>query len=240
MVESIKELRTICQKNESQHWYVILNRKLSIYITKLLLYTPLSANQVTLLQLLIIVLGCVFFISGQYLYSVLGALLLFLSNLLDYVDGEVARYKGTSGVAGEYLDELVHSIEYAVIFPSISFGVYNNLQDIRIFAFGFSASLFLLIYYYQDIFKTRILYDKLNQKPNKQVHKSPTETFQIATRTPTSLLLFIATSRYLRHYLILIGAILNQLYAVLFIYGITLPLASIVLISQTTKSLKKE
>ena len=50
MVESIKELKKICDKGEREHWYLrLIMRPISMYFTKLFLKLHVSANQVTFL-----------------------------------------------------------------------------------------------------------------------------------------------------------------------------------------------
>ena len=56
MVESIKELRLLCQDAERRGDMSLtyrFNKKYSIYFTKLLLYTPISANQTTFIDIII-------------------------------------------------------------------------------------------------------------------------------------------------------------------------------------------
>ena len=74
-IESIKELRKICQKPviKSNTFYPrMVSRKVSIYITKLFLYTNISANNVTLLMILIGIIASIFLGVGEYFYSLLG------------------------------------------------------------------------------------------------------------------------------------------------------------------------
>ena len=147
-VESIAELRTICQaskKKASTTLFCARFKTVSIYITKVLLYTPVTANQVSVLRVLVGIGAGVLFVFGSYWYSIAGALVLFLSYALDFVDGEIARYRGTTSVKGEYYDDLGHDIIYPVLFICMSFGVYRNFHDVLIFAFGCSAALAYLL-----------------------------------------------------------------------------------------------
>jgi len=144
MVESIEELRKICRKGEDpddKSVSMILGRKLSIYITKLLLYTNITANQTTALGALIGIIAGISMASGNKWYTLLGALLLYLHFIFDLVDGEIARYRKESSVTGVYLERLSHYLVNSFLFFSISFGLYMTFYDVRVFAFGFSASL---------------------------------------------------------------------------------------------------
>ena len=62
MVESIKELRKICYANSKSKrplYMELVTMKFSIYVTKLLLYTPIHADQVTILMMLLAIFGSI-------------------------------------------------------------------------------------------------------------------------------------------------------------------------------------
>ncbi|MGD2067016.1 MAG: CDP-alcohol phosphatidyltransferase family protein [Candidatus Bathyarchaeota archaeon] len=144
MGKSIGELRKACQtKTHETPKSEILPRKFSIYITKLLLHTKITANQVTVINLGVALVAFMFFVLGHAWSFFVGGLLLQFCSVLDCVDGEIARYRGTSSITGLYLDRLNHSITLPLAFMSISFGLYNRFNDFRVFIFGFSATISL-------------------------------------------------------------------------------------------------
>ena len=225
----ISELRRICQPpREESWWFTYIGRPISIYLTKLLLYTPITGNQVTILMLIAGVAAGTLFISGNYWYSIAGALLFMLSILLDLVDGEVARYRKASSLRGWYLDRLTHNIVYPYIFVGISFGGYADFHDIRIFIFGFSASLFVLLMFLVQLERSNIL-----RKVGKEAAKSIITTLDEQTSKSGIYLATLArrirgkvidpTSVDIIPIVILIGAIFNWLHIILMIYGILLP-----------------
>ena len=112
---SIAELKAVSQPPEvrgrrnAEHWTASLYlRKLSIYVTWVLLKTSISANGVTGLMILtgwataaaLLIPG----IGGAALALVLGQ----LQMLIDCCDGEVARWRRTSSPAGVFLDKVGH------------------------------------------------------------------------------------------------------------------------------------
>lgn len=146
MVESIKELKNICQntKTEKEDLYsTLFCRKVSIYLTKLLLSTSITANQVTLLSIIVGLVAGVLFCFGNYLYTLVGALLLQLWLIVDCVDGEIARYRKTANISGKYLESMDHYIVHPVIFWCISLGLYNIFQSFFILILGFLVVLFM-------------------------------------------------------------------------------------------------
>src|SRR3989338_4585087 len=90
---SISELKRICRKKKDDEqfyaWYVM--RKVSIYVTKLLLPTSVTPNQVTVLSITAGMLGGLFYCFGNDFGFVMGGVMLQLWYLLDCVDGEIAR-----------------------------------------------------------------------------------------------------------------------------------------------------
>ena len=175
MVESIKELRNICRKSNykdeawlSRNFY----RKISIYFTKLSLIAGISANQATLLSLLFALIGGFFLIFTDIISWIISALFLFLYFIFDGVDGEIARYTKTSSKLGSHLDFMVGTFVHPYAFICMTFGAYNALHDISIFAFGFLAVILNLL---DGISSLNIIYCipyKEGKMPNTSISKN--------------------------------------------------------------------
>lgn len=228
---SPKELRRICQpqpKGSGIDAAVerIVLRGLSIYITWGLLHTPITANQVTVLLIVIGLVGSLLLAFGDQWLSILGALMLFLHLVLDYVDGEVARCREASSPVGRYLDLVTHKIVNPMVFAGLSFGVYHNDNTPGIFAFGFLASAARM--WVRDVRRIALrvlgdgranygaleemaatrrspLFDRIR---SLGLHKFVCETFGIQTA-------------------ILVGAVVNRLDIVVIFYGVVLPVLAI-------------
>jgi phosphatidylglycerophosphate synthase len=144
---SIAELRRICQgprlKDLQTSWYYRhVLRSLSIYVTRAVILTPLTANQVTVLSGVAGVLAALLLSLGQYWCSVAGAGLILLMELLDHVDGEVARYTGTASTKGKLLwDAWVHYLVRPILLVGVTLGVYRTSQNVSVFVVGYAAVL---------------------------------------------------------------------------------------------------
>jgi phosphatidylglycerophosphate synthase len=103
-----------------------INRKISRHITRWLLRTPLTPNQVTVLSCLVGILGALCFSPGGYWGPVLGALLLQFSVVLDCCDGEIARVKFMESPLGDWLDIVCDTIVSIAIFLGIGVAVWHN------------------------------------------------------------------------------------------------------------------
>jgi phosphatidylglycerophosphate synthase len=119
---TIAELRaatqpaSIFERNSGEHWagrfYI---RRISPYLTRLLLKTPITPNGVTVLMLLVGVAAAGVLALGGVLPAVGAVLLIQLQILLDCSDGELARWKGVSSPAGVYLDRVAHWVTESLL-----------------------------------------------------------------------------------------------------------------------------
>lgn len=236
-MESIKELRKICQKPSDRHnpeslideriWRVF-----SIYLTKLLLYTPLKPNHVTMIMILWgFIVGFLFSI-GNYWYMIAGAVVLGLLWPLDAVDGEMARYKKMPSLNGVFLDIIAHSTNVAVPFIGLTIGLYKLNPSIYIVIAGLLASAFSVFCLNVQSMKHHVMLrelirhaQKIEQIKSKEIHKEKIKE----TMKETTLKSLGRTVNYLYHHIymvqiIFLAAIFNKLHWVLLFYGLTFPL----------------
>jgi phosphatidylglycerophosphate synthase len=114
------------------------NRPLGRYLARVLVRTPVSPNQVTLLALVIGFLGAGFFAQGLSLY---GALLFQLSALFDCVDGDIARAAFKESPLGKWLDIAGDQLVHIAIFGSIALGLREAGSGAPVLLLGFSAAV---------------------------------------------------------------------------------------------------
>lgn len=105
----------------------LLNRKLSRPLTRVFLRTPLTPNQVTGLSFLVGLLGAGCFLLGSYGWTLVGALLLQASTVLDCVDGEIARVKMLESPFGEWLDITLDTVVHVAIFIGVGVAVWKQI-----------------------------------------------------------------------------------------------------------------
>jgi phosphatidylglycerophosphate synthase len=119
---SIAELRAETQPDwllarpGAEHWAGRLYmRRLSPYLTRIVLGTPLPANGVTALMIPVGLLAALCLTFDGLWTAILAVLLVQLQLLLDCCDGEVARWRKTFSPAGVYIDQLAHYSTEAAI-----------------------------------------------------------------------------------------------------------------------------
>jgi len=136
----------------------ILNRPISLRITKLLLKTGITPNQISVLSTVIGLVGASFFFSGEYFFLILGGMLIHIHSIVDGCDGEVARLKLRQTKYGGWLDAVLDRYVDAAIIFGLAYGYLSVTGDMTIWIIGFSALIgtFLNSYTsdkYDSIFK---------------------------------------------------------------------------------------
>jgi len=85
----------------------LINRPISTFVTRRLVGTNVTPNQMTVVANVIGALGVVLVFQGTWATLALGALLVQLQSILDGCDGEIARLKFKSSKIGEWLDNVL-------------------------------------------------------------------------------------------------------------------------------------
>ena len=100
---------------------------------------------------------------GKYIYSVIGASLILLSIIFDYVDGELARYKKIfSEKGGVFLDWVGTWLIFLLAILGISIGLYLAKNDFRILIlglitfFGYTMSEFIKLLDFYALKKNKL------------------------------------------------------------------------------------
>ena len=115
-----REIRQVCQagKDRDPSWYRV-HRRLSIHLTAVLLRTPVTLNQVSLLMIAAAIVGAALCVPNDLRVNLVGAAVLYLSFLLDKVDGEMARWRGQPSVIGILLDRFHHRLAEPLLFLAV-------------------------------------------------------------------------------------------------------------------------
>ena len=117
-----------------------ISRQLGYYLSLALIRTPLSANQVTFLSMLVGLTGCSFFMKGELIWNFYGSLLLVLSYSLDYCDGVIARLKDQCSPAGAAFDDFVDWLVDTAIFLGLGYGTWVSSGEVIWFWLGLIAA----------------------------------------------------------------------------------------------------
>ena len=125
---TLAELRAVAQpestmsRRNAEHWLArLLLRKISLPITRELIRTPVSANQLTGLMIVVGLLAAVAAGLPGLAWAIVGFVAVQVYFLLDLCDGEVARWRRTTSVTGVYLDRVGHYLVEAALLSAYGF-----------------------------------------------------------------------------------------------------------------------
>ncbi len=147
---SIEELRAVCQpasvtgRSNAEHWVADLYlRRISPYLTRLLLKTSITANGVTYLM---IATGVSISLALQ-IPGILGLFLAFLLSQLqmlwDCCDGEIARWRETQSPKGVFLDRVGHYLTESLLPIALAWRIGEG--DYEILFLGSLISVLILL-----------------------------------------------------------------------------------------------
>ena len=186
MIESIKELREICYKDSKSRrplYMEWVTMKISIYVTKLLLYTPIRADQVTIGMVLLAILGSVFMAYGTLKLMLIGILIIHFTVILDNVNGEVARYRKEGSMTGTFLEQYYHELSVPFIFFSLGFGVFRLTGYQSALIFGFFCAI-LSRSTVLSALKSAVVKNAIRDRNNKKVDEKLKKYNSIVGKSP--------------------------------------------------------
>ncbi len=113
--------------------YSKFNRLLCRPAVRLLTHTGVTPNWVTVGGLVVAIVAALLFARGSYANYVGGALLFFLSGLIDEMDGMLARIKFTESAFGTWFEGFVDNATYLLVFSGITAGLYRQRGSHELF-----------------------------------------------------------------------------------------------------------
>lgn len=147
---SIRDLREQLQKTapEGGHETFVGRtvRFFSIYITRVLIATPITPSMINVLSVIVFLTGISLFVFPDKNIQLMGVAVVYLSIVFDACDGELARWRKLTGPFGSaFAEPFSHDVQYAFLFIPFSVGVYLASQDITIIAAGFAGTIAKLL-----------------------------------------------------------------------------------------------
>jgi phosphatidylglycerophosphate synthase len=100
----------------------LVERPISLFISRRLAKTAITPNQMSLISIAIGICGGPFFLSSRPLMQTIGALMFLAHSILDGCDGELARLKFQQSRWGGVLDFWGDNVVHTVIFGSMAVG----------------------------------------------------------------------------------------------------------------------
>ncbi len=132
-----------------------LVRHFSYPITRLLLRTPITPNQVTALSLVFGLGAGIACLQGDFISVLFGAILFLICYVLDNCDGEIARLKNMRSHFGMRFDTFVDWLVHTVFFVCVGWGATHATGQEWWFWLGAVTSVGGCINYGIELYKNK-------------------------------------------------------------------------------------
>jgi phosphatidylglycerophosphate synthase len=108
---------------------------------------PLTPNMVTLTSFFLYSSAALLIVVGGN-WSILAAVILPVSYVLDCLDGQLARYTGKSSVIGDYLDKTLDVFKIGIINAAMAIAAYKLTGETYYFMLGFLSCFGFMFRYF--------------------------------------------------------------------------------------------
>lgn len=147
-----KYLLNSCRKSTDGFISRHLNRRISLWISSLLMKTNLSANHVTGLTTFVGILSGVLVARGDYWGVVFGAFFFQMASILDGCDGEISKLKHTRSRVGQWLDTISDNLTYVFFIIGVVLGSAKSGNPYititgALTIFGLAMTIFVMFIY---------------------------------------------------------------------------------------------
>lgn len=128
-----------------------MKRWISLPISKfLILHTKITPNHITVSSFICTLIAGFFLIQGGYNNQVWGGIFAFLREILDQMDGEIARVKGINDAWGKWFDGVTGFVSTEIIITTLAIGIGSE----KALLWGMLAAIafpmhYLLIHFYK-------------------------------------------------------------------------------------------
>ena len=174
------------------------NRPLGRFLSKVLIHTAVTPNQVTVASGIIGLASAWFFAEGGHTAGIIGALLLQLAALVDCVDGDIARVMFKESPLGKWLDLALDNVVHVAVFATIAVGLSRAGCEAPVGWLGLSAVVGAVISFPVVVRARRLSQGELDGRLEKFIDAASTRDF-------TALIVFLAVLGRLEWFLWLTG-----------------------------------
>ena len=119
----------------------IWGKKPALKIVRWIYNTPITPPQVTIVALFFGIGAAYFLARQEYFYLCAGAILIQIKNILDTVDGHLARARNTPSRIGRFLDSIIDFTTGLAFFIAIALHLESQYSPTGIWVLSFAAFL---------------------------------------------------------------------------------------------------
>jgi len=125
LVEAKRKLLAGIRKDSDGAIARHLNRPLSTALSRVLVNTPITPNQISVSTLVISLISAGFAVAGGYLNFLVAGVLFQIASIVDGTDGEVAKLKFQSSHLGEWIDTVCDNVSYLAFLAGLIIGAHR-------------------------------------------------------------------------------------------------------------------
>jgi phosphatidylglycerophosphate synthase len=155
------------------------NRPVGRILSKLLVHTSVSPNQVSVAASLLGLLSAWLFAGGTHDAAVLGAIVLQLSAILDAVDGELARVMFKESTLGKWLDIVGDQVVHIAVFVAIGVGLYRAGSAAPVIPLAASAGVGVVISLIVVVRGLKQLESRSNPRSQRLIESTANRDFSV-------------------------------------------------------------
>ncbi len=116
---------------DDEWWSSFVTSPLAIALNYLVVDIKwLTPNKITLISFITAIVATFFIVLGGVQNFIIAAILIHLSHIFDCMDGQMARYRKTKSIAGDYYDKITDEIQVALWFGAIGYAAYSQTQQV--------------------------------------------------------------------------------------------------------------
>jgi len=105
------------------------NRKVSTFITRFLVKTPITPNMISVFIPVLTVLTFFLLSKGTYPWLIFGGLMIQFLSIIDGCDGEIARLKFMKSFLGAWLDPILDRYVDMILIAGMAYGYWNTTNN---------------------------------------------------------------------------------------------------------------
>ena len=109
------------------------NRKVSTFITRFLIKTPITPNMISVFIPVLAILTFFLLSKGTYPWLIFGGLMIQFLSIIDGCDGEIARLKFMKSFFGTWLDPILDRYVDMILIAGMAYGYWNATGNNFIF-----------------------------------------------------------------------------------------------------------
>ena len=127
-----KLIRLWATKNKNDEWWSsFFASPLAIAVNYAVVDIKwITPNLITLFSFITAIISVLFILTGGEVSFIIAALFIQCSYVLDCMDGQMARYRKTTSITGNFFDKLTDQVQISIWFGSIGYTAYAQSQNV--------------------------------------------------------------------------------------------------------------